>query len=207
MGAADPDRHERPGAGRHRRLQWGEADGDAALEERIAELEARLTDAGSPDGEADTATETGAGDEDPIGEPAEPRVFEVGEPIQEHGLEIVLDRVVAERYHTEVELRAVNTTAQETVEIVDDSHLLPPRFFDDRDRRFAYQHPAGLRSYEAIEVGPGERLEAVLVFRGAVQPDAELLTFELTPDGHGPGDTPERQPFRWQIPVDSEDEG
>lgn len=109
--------------------------------------------------------------EDGIGEPAEPRVFEVEEAVRQDGLEVVVERIVAEEFHTEVELRAVNTTADETVELFGGGSVFDETsLFDDRDRRFVYQPPAGFDASDWAEVGPGERLEATLAFRGAVQP-------------------------------------
>lgn len=134
--------------------------------------------------------------EDDVGEPAEPRVWEVEEAVRQDGLEVVVERIVAEEFHTEVELRAVNTTADETVELFGGGSVFDETsLFDDRDRRFVYQPPAGFDASDWAEVGPGERLEATLAFRGAVQPDAELLTFQLAPD--------DRDQLSWEVPVDA----
>ena len=160
-----------------------------------SQLESQLTDDdATEDGDGDSdAVDDADVDEDPVGDPAEPRAIDVGESFEREGLEITVERLVAHEFHTEVEFSAVNRTADDDIVMVRDSSTARPALFDDRDRRFAYQHPAGT---DSVTVGPGSRLEMTAAFRGAIQSDAELVTFQVQLETWA-----ERDDVEVQIPV------
>lgn len=159
-------------------------DDDQALQERIEQLEEQLTgaddaDGDDADGDAAQGGETDDAEEfDGIGDPAEPRTIAIGETRELDGLELTVERLVAHEFHTEIEIVAINRTGETTIAIVNDNNRDRPSLFDERDRRFDYQHAAGGDS--RIDLAPGERLDGTLTFTGAVQRDAELLTLQMT---------------------------
>jgi hypothetical protein len=145
--------------------------------------------------EEDEPSPTDAQEDDTTGPPAQPRTIEVGETQRYGGyLDLTVERVVAYEYHTEVEVRAVNTSGDSRVGIVYDHVSYYPELFDDRDRRFVYEHPAGT---DTISLGAGQILEMTMAFRGAVQPDAETITLRVQVDES----LPPRERFEFVVPV------
>jgi hypothetical protein len=179
----------------------------ARLEEELAEL--RGDTAGEADGgdaeevtEADSADDNGATDDtDDAGDeqngPAEPRVIEVDET-QTNGdnddIVATVERVVVHDYHVEIEFTALNNHTEDTFRMWRGS-IWAPLLFDDQDRRFEYQHAAGYDDTDFIELAPGQRVEAVLMFGGRIHPAAQTLTLRFTENA------PALEGLEWTVPL------
>jgi hypothetical protein len=166
--------------------------GDAG-DERLDALEAELAelrgdgDASDSDGDASDSDGTTSEDQDAAEAPAdadtrEPVTIDVGEvqATDDGTVEVTVERMVVHDYHVEVELTAVNDDPE------DERNLWRggvehrrPLLFDEQDRRFEYQHPAGYDDPDHVSLAPGQRVEAVLVFGRRLHPDAQTLTLRF----------------------------
>lgn len=169
----------------------------AALEDELAAMRDELGASGDSDGPGDTQTDDRDADDsdsdDADGDGGEEsarqvdeRVYEVDETLEsDDGRQVVtVQRVIVADYHVEVELTAENSDPEETFPLINDlytqhANSRRPSLFDQQDRRFEYQHAAGMDIGDDIQLEPGQRLEAVVMFGGAVAPDAEVLTFQM----------------------------
>jgi hypothetical protein len=82
-------------------------------------------------------------------------------------------------YHVEVELTAVNHHPEDDRRLWHGMNFGLPQLFDEQDRRFAYQHPAGYNTGDRITLAPGQRLDAVMMFGRRLHPDAQVLTLRF----------------------------
>jgi hypothetical protein len=163
--------------------------------DRLAQLEAELralrdgtdpeevppAEESAPVGEGSEAEEDEAGTVS-AGEPVEPRIFEVNETQTNSvgDLEVTVERIIVHDYHVEVELTAVNDHPEADRQLWQGFNFNSPQLFDEQDRRFAYRHPAGYNSGDSVQLEPGQRLEAVMVFGRRLHPDARVLTLRFT---------------------------
>jgi hypothetical protein len=157
---------------------------DGAGDERLDALEAELAELRG-DGDEPGPEGATAGDEDAAEAPAdgddtrEPVTIDVGETqaTDDGTVEVTVERMVVHDYHVEVELTAVNDDPEEDRGLwrggVEGRR---PLLFDEQDRRFEYQHPAGYDDMNRVSLAPGQRVEAVLVFGRRLHPDAQTLT-------------------------------
>ncbi len=138
---------------------------EAAAESEGAESE-------TPDEESETISTSDV---------VEARVFEVDETQTNDvgDLEVTVERVIVHDYHVEVELTAVNDHPEDARRLWMDRNTNRPQLFDEQDRRFAYQHPAGYNTGDSVTLEPGQRLDAVMAFGGRLHPDAETLTLRF----------------------------
>lgn len=154
-------------------------------EDQVAELEAELADlrgdtndedgAGSKDGDDGGAQGGGSGD-DPTGADGDgPLVIELDETRATNNgdVEITMDRALVHDYWVEVELSMTNLHTEDRMSLWGSGNSRP-RLFDEQDRRFEYQHPAGMDNMVSLQ--PGQTVDASLVFGGRVHPNAEVLT-------------------------------
>jgi hypothetical protein len=154
---------------------------DDPSDERLDALESQLAELRG-DGDATDATdadETASEDGD---DAREPLAIDVGETqaTDDGTVEVTVERLVVHDYHVEVELTAVNDDPE------DDRGLWRggvehrrPLLFDEQDRRFEYQHPAGYDDPDHVSLAPGQRVEAVLMFGRRLHPDAQTLTLRF----------------------------
>lgn len=166
-----------------------EADRLAQLEAELRELraaqgtdggEAASTEEGAPEPSGDEGDEEGTG---PVAasEVGDARVFDVNETQTNDvgDLEVTVERIIVQDYHVEVELSALNDHPEERRRLWMGRNTIRPQLFDEQDRRFEYQHPAGYNSGDSVALEPGQRLEAVVMFGGRLHPDAQTLTLRF----------------------------
>lgn len=151
-------------------------DADATDDDRLAALEAELAEMRGEGGDdADDADDDGT-DRAP-GDDA-PRVIELDETRQLDGddLELTVDRALVHEHWIEIELSVTNLHTESRKSLWG-SGGSRPRLFDEQDRRFEYQHPAGTSNI--IRLDAGQTAEAVLVFGGRLHPNAETVTLRF----------------------------
>lgn len=135
----------------------------------------------SATGESQAAESGSASSDESAVEPAEPQTIEIGETqtVSKEGeaFTLTVHKVVVQDYYVEAEITLINDGDDDLEAWYGHSSVSAPLLYDDRGRSFAFQPQAGGKG-ESLRLLPGEGVEAVLVFAGAVDTDAQSLTLD-----------------------------